>query len=146
MLLNLILMLIVVGLSFMGSLVYNKLERLLLFISLNTCCRRDRPLKQVIVKNMYSHRKRNMKTSIMFTLTMAFLIFIKSLFNLIASMIGKVSAELLGSDICIYARRPMYPLYEKALMHFMSHYCVENWGASDAGDHHRGPGSRCNRS
>ena len=31
-------------------------------------------------------------------------------------------------------------------MYLMSHSCVQNWGTSDAGDHHRGPGSICNRS
>lgn len=48
---------------------------------------------------MESHRKRNSKTSILFTLAISFLIFSASSFNLIATLIEKTVLSLLGADL-----------------------------------------------
>ena len=71
---------VIIGLTFMCTLVFEYIERLLLYIVLNTCCRRDRQVHSLIVKQMNSHRVRNHKTSIMFTLSVAFLFFAASSF------------------------------------------------------------------
>ena len=48
---------------------------------------------------MQGHRKRNSKTSILFTLALSFLIFSASSFNLIATLIEKTVLSLLGADL-----------------------------------------------
>ena len=98
-LLNLLLVLIIIGLTLICVLIFPMLEQLLLWITLNTCCRRDKRFHSIVEKNMQSHRKRNSKTSILFTLAIAFLIFAASSFNLIAALIEKTVLSLLGADL-----------------------------------------------
>lgn len=94
-----ILILIVVGLTFLTTLFYTMVEKLLLWIVLNTCCIRDKRLRKVVVSNMQGHSKRNNKTSVMFTLATSFLIFASSGFSVISSLIGDVGCQFIGSDI-----------------------------------------------
>ena len=54
-LLNLILIMIVVGITFLCTLVVSHLERLILWISLHTCCFKDKKMYPVILKNMDAH-------------------------------------------------------------------------------------------
>ena len=98
-LLNLLLVMIIIGLTLICVLVFPMLEQLLLWLTLNTCCRRDRRFAAVVEKNMEGHRKRNSKTSILFTLAIAFLIFSASSFHLIATLIEKTALSLLGADL-----------------------------------------------
>lgn len=98
-LLNLILILIVVGLTFLCTLFFSLLERAMLWVVLHTCCRRDIKMHQVILKNMEAHSKRNTKTSIMFTLSIAFLIFSASSFELMATVISKLAEQRIGADM-----------------------------------------------
>ena len=90
-LLSLILQLEVIGLTFLCTLAFNALEQLLLWITLATCCRRDRRLYTVVVKNMEGHSKRNNKTSVMFTLATSFLIFASCAFKVISTVIVDVA-------------------------------------------------------
>jgi len=64
-----------------------------------TCCRRDRKIKPILAKNLHAHRKRNNKTSIMFTLALSFLIFSASSFKLINNMIIDSVESLIGADL-----------------------------------------------
>ena len=89
-LLNLILVMIIVGLTFLCALFFSSLERLLLWLVLHTCCRRDKKMYYVVCKNMEAHSKRNTKTSIMFTMAITFLIFSASSFNLMSTVIAKL--------------------------------------------------------
>ena len=73
--------------TFLCTLLFTYIERLILYLTLHTCCRRDKRLYTVVVKNMEGHGQRNMKTSIMFTLATAFLIFAQSSFHIIAEVI-----------------------------------------------------------
>ena len=82
--LNLLLVLIMVGLTGICVLLFPFLESALLWLTLNTCCRRDKKLYNIIDKNMQGHRKRNSKTSLMFTLSISFLIFSASSFKLLS--------------------------------------------------------------
>lgn len=54
-LLSIILQLIIIGLAFLCTLLFNYLERLLLWVGVRTCCRGDKRLEHVIVKNMEGH-------------------------------------------------------------------------------------------
>lgn len=82
-----LLVMIIIGLTFMSVLIFEFVEKGLLWCVLNSCCRRDKRLREVISKNLDGHRKRNSKTSIMFTLAISFLIFAASSFTLLAGLI-----------------------------------------------------------
>ena len=60
---------------------------------------KNRPLKIVIEKNIIAHNSRNSKTALVFSISMAFLIFISAGFRLQKSAINDLFAELVGSDI-----------------------------------------------
>lgn len=97
--LQLVLFMIVIGLAFIATLIFNHLEKLILWSSMHTCCRRDKRMYQVVVKNMEAHRKRNMKTSTMFTLAISFLIFSASSFNLMSKVLSNVLEQRTGADL-----------------------------------------------
>ena len=99
MILNLLLVLIVIGLTFLCTLFFSMMEKLLLWLTLHTCCRRDKSIFMVIVKNLESHSKLNNKTSIMFTLATAFLIFSASSFELLSTILLKATEQRVGADI-----------------------------------------------
>lgn len=99
MLMNTLLILVILGMTFICMLAFEYVERLMLWCSINTCCRRDKRLHHVIKKNMEAHRRRNSKTSIMFTLAISYLIFSASSFKLLSSLIIKTAESLIGADI-----------------------------------------------
>ncbi len=88
--LSFILILIVIGLTFLTTLFYTMVEKLILWILLHTCCLRDKRLFRVVVSNMQGHARRNNKTSLMFTLATSFLIFASSGFRVISQLIADV--------------------------------------------------------
>ena len=53
--LNIILVMIIIGLTFMCALIFNYIERLILWTLTRTCCRRDKRLYPLIRKQMDSH-------------------------------------------------------------------------------------------
>ena len=77
---DLLLIMIIFGMTFMSVLLFEYVEKLLLAILMWSCARTDRRLKSLISKNLDGHRSRNGKTSIMFTLAISFLIFAASSF------------------------------------------------------------------
>ena len=105
MLLNIILILVIIGLTFICMLIFEYLERFLLWITINTCCRCDKRLHHVIFKNMDAHRPRNSKTSLMFTLAISFMIFSASSFSIIANLVIKTTEALIGADIKVKGPR-----------------------------------------
>ena len=78
--LSLILVMVILGLTFMCTLIFNYVESFILWILINTCCRKDRRIHSIITKQMDAHQIRNIKTSIMMTLSVAFLFFAASSF------------------------------------------------------------------
>ena len=59
----------------------------------------DKKLKQVILKNMRAHSNRNLKTAMMFSLVLAFLIFSSSFFTLIGQLITLELENGISSDL-----------------------------------------------
>ena len=53
---------------------------------------------------MDGHKKRNIKTSLMFTLALAFLVFSQSTFKLLVDISTKVTDELIGGDFYLEVR------------------------------------------
>ena len=103
-LLNMVLILVIIGLTFICTLLFEHVEHLLLWISMHTCCRKERHLNVIVQKNLLGHRQRNTKTSIMFTLSISFLIFSSSTFKLVQLMIFTLAKSLIGTDL--YANAP----------------------------------------
>jgi hypothetical protein len=77
---DILLLLIIFGMTFMSVLLFEYVEKGLLALVMWTCARKDRRLQSLVSKNLDGHRKRNSKTSIMFTLAISFLIFASSSF------------------------------------------------------------------
>jgi len=96
---NLILLMIIFGLTFLAVLVFSIIERIIKWIILITCCRKDRHLSSLIQKNMDGHRKRNSKTSIMLTLSLAFAIFSAASFKMINRVIESELEVIAGADL-----------------------------------------------
>ena len=99
MILNIVLILVILGLTFICVLLFEYLERFILWCSINTCCRKDKRLHHVIIKNMQAHKSRNSKTSLMFTLSISFLIFSASSFSLMSTLIVKGVESIIGADL-----------------------------------------------
>lgn len=84
--LNGLLLIMIIGLTFLSMLLQPKLEALFLKLSM-LVCRRDRNLNAVISKNMVSHSGRNLKTAMMFGICLSFLIFSGGTFKLLGELI-----------------------------------------------------------
>mmetsp|Transcript_20345 Transcript_20345/g.27507 ORF Transcript_20345/g.27507 Transcript_20345/m.27507 type:complete len:185 (+) Transcript_20345:843-1397(+) len=99
MILNIVLILVILGLTFICVLIFEYLETFMLWCCMMTCCRKDRRLHHVIKKNMEAHKPRNAKTSLMFTLSISFLIFSASSFSLMATLVVKGIESMIGADL-----------------------------------------------
>lgn len=85
---NLLLILMILGLTYVSILILPAVQRSLIHIFLFVC-RRDKNLKHVVIKNLESHQRRNTKTAIMFAISLSFLIFAGSTFTLISRLIQR---------------------------------------------------------
>lgn len=94
-----ILISIVIGLTLMSIMVFEAVEKGLLFLLIATCARKDRRLKQLIHKNLDSHRPRNNKTSLLFTLSLSFVIYSAAIFELLTGLISAEVVSLFGADL-----------------------------------------------
>jgi len=83
---NMLLLMMILGLTFITILLLPKFMEIWVsvFIFFN---RKDTKLKQILLKNLKSHKKRNIKTAIMFSICLSFLIFAGSSFALIGNLI-----------------------------------------------------------
>lgn len=73
--------LMIIGVTLLANLIQPSFERALIdiFLFFN---KKDRGFKSLIKKNLEGHQKRNAKTTLMYTISLAFLIFIGTGFNL----------------------------------------------------------------
>jgi len=125
-LLNLILMLMLIGLTLLINLVQPYFERLINAI-IFLCNKNDKPLQALISKNFDAHRKRNQKTALMFSIALAFLIFSGSGLSLQANLISDQVKVLLGSDLAV--RSPPFGnviLDEKSIRDALDEYIDNN--------------------
>ncbi|KNC51045.1 uncharacterized protein AMSG_07026 [Thecamonas trahens ATCC 50062] len=76
-------------------------------------------LAPLIRKNLGGHRSRNRKTALMFTTSLAFLIFAGSLFALQEALIKDLIAGFFGSDIAVLSFAWEHMLNEDALRDFL---------------------------
>ena len=64
-------------------------------------CRRDKKLHTLVVKNLKSHERRNIKTSLMFSVALSFIIFAGCSLELQGDSILNTVRSFLGSDLFI---------------------------------------------
>ena len=98
---DVILISIVIGLTLISIMLFEVVEKGLLVLLMSTCAKRDRRLKTLINKNLDSHRTRNSKTSILFTLSLSFVIFSAANFKLLTGLISSEVLSLFGADLYI---------------------------------------------
>ena len=85
---NLIVLLMVLGLSFLGVLLQPFIERLVTSIAL-FILKKDRPLKFIVMNNLMAHQKRNTKTAIIFSISLSYLIYCGSVLTLGGTLLQK---------------------------------------------------------
>jgi len=95
---NGVLIMMVVGLTFLAVLVLPYVQKLLVNILL-MLMPTDWRLKGLIYKSMETNKKRNTNTAIMFALCLSFLIFAGSAFELFAILITSGLESQLGTDL-----------------------------------------------
>jgi hypothetical protein len=95
--LNSLLLMMILGLTFISILLLPKVMKFFIhvFMFINN---KDIKLKEIVMKNLKSHKKRNIKTAIMFAICLSFLIFAGSTFALIGNLIESTLETQLGSD------------------------------------------------
>ena len=99
--LNIILLGMIVGLAFLCFLIFPTIQTLIVYAVCNIF-RFDLKLKPLIMKNMnHSHKKRNAKTSMLFTISLAYLVFGGSSLLLLGNLIIGIVKSSLGADISI---------------------------------------------
>jgi ABC-type antimicrobial peptide transport system permease subunit len=99
--LNLVIIFMILGLSFTAQLLLPYFERWVLYGLILTFYRNSEKLKNLIVKNLRNHKIRNAKTGMMFTITLAFMIFGTCNFDNIGFLVSAGIKEAIGSDISV---------------------------------------------
>lgn len=102
-LLNIILILMILGLTFMVQLFQGVLERYAAKL-LVLCSYVDRKVLSIVLKNLEGHRSRNWKTGLMFCIALSFVIFSGASFALQGRVIRDSLKATLGADL--YVRSP----------------------------------------
>lgn len=97
-LMNSLLLLIILGLTFLAQLIMPFLERAFLniFLFFNP---KDKKMKPIVLKNFETHGSKNLKSSMMFMVTLAFLIFTGANFKQIEFFLVSMSKFFAGASI-----------------------------------------------
>ncbi|CAD8134904.1 unnamed protein product [Paramecium octaurelia] len=99
---NIILIVMIIGFTLLANLFEEPLEKGLLKLIL-CIFKKDKNLEKIIFKNLEAHYSRNWKTTLMYTIALAFLIFAGAGFALQTSVITDVLQSFLGADISVQA-------------------------------------------
>jgi len=100
-----ILLLLLLGLTFLAVLFLPFLQRFFAVLFL-WIIRKDLRLKPLVVKNLDSHKRRNTKTAIMFTISLSFLIFAGSAMGLLTRLLASQAETALGADLYAFVIWP----------------------------------------
>jgi ABC-type antimicrobial peptide transport system permease subunit len=99
-LLNIILIVMILGLTFLANLLQKDLEnwiaRGIVWVSV-----RDRPLMDIVCKNLQGHQRRNWKTALMFCIALSFVIFSGVMFTLQGKVLKNTLMMTFGSDLWV---------------------------------------------
>ncbi|CAD8045647.1 unnamed protein product [Paramecium sonneborni] len=99
---NIILIVMIIGFTLLANILEEPFEKAILKLIL-CIFKKDRNLEKIIFKNLEAHYSRNWKTTLMYTIALAFLIFAGAGFALQTSVITDVLQSFLGADISIQA-------------------------------------------
>jgi len=100
--LNMVLIFMILGLSFVAMILQPYVQQLYLLLIVNLI-RRDKKLYPLTKKNLQAHAHRNIKTAMMFTIALSFLIFAGSTFALIATLIESALIGVFSADLYVTA-------------------------------------------
>ncbi|GAM19320.1 hypothetical protein SAMD00019534_024950, partial [Acytostelium subglobosum LB1] len=119
-----ILLAMLFGLALLAQSVQSLLERL--FLALLVWGPDRRTLYSLIRKNLSSHRGRNAKTSMMFTICLTFIIFTGCVFRLQGHNIQQLVRLGVGSDIAVISTNSEFELPQDDLRAFLNNELVNN--------------------
>ncbi|TNV74243.1 hypothetical protein FGO68_gene7073 [Halteria grandinella] len=97
-----LLMGMILGMLLIGSALVPNLERGFLTLLMLFRCNKDAKLKTIIKKNLQAHAGRNHKTSLMFMITITFLIFCSSGNTQFEYLIQSITSAVLNADIALF--------------------------------------------
>lgn len=120
-------MLLILGLTLILSLLETTVEKIVLKI-IFFINKKDRNLQVIVYKNMESHKRRNEKTTIMYSIALAFLIFSGTGFNLQVSTISSILSSAIAADIKVMIPLTLKDVYldEAGLRSYMVDYMKRN--------------------
>ena len=122
---NMILIIFLVGLTVFLNLFQGLFEKLTLKILLYVLCF-DLKLEAIIKKNIQSHQTRNLKTALMFSITMSFLIFASTGFQLQETVIKDTLKIQIGADMTVeISANTQIGLDEYKIRQFLDAYMVK---------------------
>lgn len=107
--LTLLLLVMILGETLLGQVINNVLEKVCVSLIVWGS---HKKLKIVIKKNLQSHFSRNSKTSVMFSLCLAYIIFAAALFSLMGGSLSRQIEWSTGADISISSNDIFHPLPE----------------------------------
>ena len=119
--LNVILIVMIIGLILVMQLIVPKLEKIVLHLIM-CLIRKDRNIKFVVMKNLQGHSRRNTKTSIMFMISLSFVIFAGCTIELISNFISDVSRNIFASDIWVMQASKDDSLNEKKISIYLNDF------------------------
>eukprot|EP01107_Rhizomastix_libera_P010431 TRINITY_DN26_c0_g1_i5.p1 TRINITY_DN26_c0_g1~~TRINITY_DN26_c0_g1_i5.p1 ORF type:complete len:1436 (-),score=485.84 TRINITY_DN26_c0_g1_i5:6-3914(-) len=109
----LILLMTLAGLTTISFAVEPLLERL--FSIVLVWGKEREAMRQLVRKNLVGHKRRNFKTAVMLTVSIAFIIFAGASFALMGSFISDLISMLMGSDVIVWAVNSKIPVNEAAM-------------------------------
>ncbi|EPZ33956.1 hypothetical protein O9G_003476 [Rozella allomycis CSF55] len=121
--LTIILLCLVIGQILMVSSIQPFLERSILSVILYWGS--DRILKDVVLKNLQSHRPRNRKTSLMFVICLAYVLFAATMFTMQANSLSDNQSWFAGADIVVTGGTMNNPLPDTALRSYLNTVLVK---------------------
>lgn len=106
----------ILGETLLGQIINNLLEKVCVNLVIWGS---NKKLRIVVKKNLQSHFSRNSKTSVMFSLCLAYIIFAAALFSLMGGSLSRQIEWNSGADICISAGSINYPLPEEKIRNLL---------------------------
>ncbi len=123
---NLLLLLTIMGLILVSQSLIPTMERWILNIMI-FLRPSDRKIKPIISQNLESHGKRNMKTSLMFTVTVSFLVLSAANLQQIQFFLVAITKSFFGSDIRVFRRMSGDSVFTSVIDEFgMTKFVEEN--------------------
>ncbi|ORX53870.1 hypothetical protein BCR36DRAFT_348918 [Piromyces finnis] len=114
--LTLLLLIMILGETLLGQVINNILEKICVSLVIWGS---NKKLKIIVKKNLENHFSRNSKTSVMFSLCLAYIIFAAALFALMGGSLSRQIEWSTGADISIYANDFQYPLPEEQIRNIL---------------------------